>query len=252
MPLCLCVCACSQEWCRDRNREEGVLHLGGRGERRKDCALHRQRWYAYLKSALKCCALVSMHACTRASAVHPCLPACRCSTHHSRLLRTLTRCLPNTQVSCTRAWVPTSVCLCARDRRRRRSISWCMGYVHAPQLKDDTPHGFAPACQRPPASYSTRAVCVRVCGDGALQENIPVLQLTREIAAIMQEFTQSGGVRPFGVSLLVAGYVSPRSPSRVRTCVRTCRQALPCVHRVHGNAHDYTLTTAPPSLLVNV
>ncbi|MCO5570427.1 hypothetical protein L7F22_024149 [Adiantum nelumboides] len=38
------------------------------------------------------------------------------------------------------------------------------------------------------------------------KENIPVLQLVRETAAVMQEFTQSGGVRPFGVSLLVAGY----------------------------------------------
>jgi len=34
---------------------------------------------------------------------------------------------------------------------------------------------------------------------------IPVNQLVRELAAIMQEFTQSGGVRPFGVSLLLAG-----------------------------------------------
>ena len=33
-----------------------------------------------------------------------------------------------------------------------------------------------------------------------------MLELTREVAAIMQEYTQSGGVRPFGVSLLVAGY----------------------------------------------
>merc|ERR1712146_82814 len=38
------------------------------------------------------------------------------------------------------------------------------------------------------------------------KENIPVSQLVRELASIMQEFTQSGGVRPLGVSLLVAGY----------------------------------------------
>ncbi|KAI3728493.1 hypothetical protein L6452_17130 [Arctium lappa] len=38
------------------------------------------------------------------------------------------------------------------------------------------------------------------------KEPIPVIQLVRETAAVMQEFTQSGGVRPFGVSLLVAGF----------------------------------------------
>jgi len=37
------------------------------------------------------------------------------------------------------------------------------------------------------------------------KEHIPVSQIVRELASIMQEFTQSGGVRPFGVSLLVAG-----------------------------------------------
>ncbi|PXF45382.1 Proteasome subunit alpha type-2 [Gracilariopsis chorda] len=37
-------------------------------------------------------------------------------------------------------------------------------------------------------------------------ESIPVGQLVREVASVMQEFTQSGGVRPFGVSLLVAGF----------------------------------------------
>ena len=38
------------------------------------------------------------------------------------------------------------------------------------------------------------------------QESIPCSQLVRETATTMQEFTQQGGVRPFGVSLLMAGY----------------------------------------------
>lgn len=37
------------------------------------------------------------------------------------------------------------------------------------------------------------------------KEHVPVAQLCRETATVMQEFTQRGGVRPFGVSLLVAG-----------------------------------------------
>lgn len=32
-----------------------------------------------------------------------------------------------------------------------------------------------------------------------------MLQLVRELAAVMQEYTQSGGVRPFGISLLIGG-----------------------------------------------
>lgn len=36
-------------------------------------------------------------------------------------------------------------------------------------------------------------------------EPIPTVQLVQKVANIMQEYTQSGGVRPFGVSLLVAG-----------------------------------------------
>mmetsp|Transcript_81171 Transcript_81171/g.225924 ORF Transcript_81171/g.225924 Transcript_81171/m.225924 type:complete len:236 (+) Transcript_81171:108-815(+) len=38
------------------------------------------------------------------------------------------------------------------------------------------------------------------------REPIPVSQIVREQAAVMQEFTQSGGVRPFGISLMMAGY----------------------------------------------
>ncbi|PIA35434.1 hypothetical protein AQUCO_03500065v1 [Aquilegia coerulea] len=38
---------------------------------------------------------------------------------------------------------------------------------------------------------------------GLYKESIPVTQLVRETATVMQEFTQSG---PFGVSLLVAGF----------------------------------------------
>ncbi|CAK0814341.1 unnamed protein product [Prorocentrum cordatum] len=38
------------------------------------------------------------------------------------------------------------------------------------------------------------------------REQIPTSQIVRKMAAIMQESTQQGGVRPFGVSLLMAGY----------------------------------------------
>merc|ERR1711976_1069178 len=38
------------------------------------------------------------------------------------------------------------------------------------------------------------------------KEPIPTSQLVQRIAAIMQEYTQSGGVRPFGVSLLICGW----------------------------------------------
>eukprot|EP00002_Diphylleia_rotans_P018026 TRINITY_DN348_c0_g1_i1.p1 TRINITY_DN348_c0_g1~~TRINITY_DN348_c0_g1_i1.p1 ORF type:complete len:236 (+),score=75.95 TRINITY_DN348_c0_g1_i1:61-768(+) len=38
------------------------------------------------------------------------------------------------------------------------------------------------------------------------QDPISTKELVKELASTMQEFTQSGGVRPFGVSLLIAGY----------------------------------------------
>lgn len=42
------------------------------------------------------------------------------------------------------------------------------------------------------------------------RELIPVAQLVQRVATLMQEYTQSGGVRPFGVSLLICGYDSDR------------------------------------------
>ncbi len=38
------------------------------------------------------------------------------------------------------------------------------------------------------------------------EEPIPTAQLVQRLAMVMQEYTQSGGVRPFGVSLLVCGF----------------------------------------------
>ena len=37
-------------------------------------------------------------------------------------------------------------------------------------------------------------------------EDITTSQLVSRVAMVMQEYTQSGGVRPFGVSLLIAGW----------------------------------------------
>jgi len=41
-------------------------------------------------------------------------------------------------------------------------------------------------------------------------EPIPTQQLVQRLAMVMQEYTQSGGVRPFGVSLLIAGFDEDR------------------------------------------
>jgi len=40
----------------------------------------------------------------------------------------------------------------------------------------------------------------------------PVTQIVKGTASVMQEYTQSGGVRPFGVSILVAGLDADKSP----------------------------------------
>lgn len=42
------------------------------------------------------------------------------------------------------------------------------------------------------------------------REPIPTAQLVQRVATVMQEYTQSGGVRPFGVSLLICGWDNDR------------------------------------------
>lgn len=42
------------------------------------------------------------------------------------------------------------------------------------------------------------------------KEPIPTAMLVQKVAFVMQEYTQSGGVRPFGVSLLICGWDNDR------------------------------------------
>lgn len=42
------------------------------------------------------------------------------------------------------------------------------------------------------------------------EEPIPTSQLVQKVATVMQEYTQQGGVRPFGVSLLICGWDNDR------------------------------------------
>jgi 20S proteasome subunit alpha 2 len=50
------------------------------------------------------------------------------------------------------------------------------------------------------------------------EDSIPTAQLVRRVADVMQEYTQSGGVRPFGVSLLVAGWDSDEQVPYLYQC----------------------------------
>jgi hypothetical protein len=74
-----------------------------------------------------------------------------------------------------------------------------------------------------------------------------VLQLVRDIAAVMQEFTQSGGVRPFGVSLLIAGCV-PRGSSARQRCRADWAMRRPHKSAVAAPYLWRLLTEAVPTL----
>ncbi|KAL7671611.1 hypothetical protein ACOME3_006502 [Neoechinorhynchus agilis] len=50
------------------------------------------------------------------------------------------------------------------------------------------------------------------------EPNVPPIQLVKSVADVMQEYTQSGGVRPFGVSLLIGGYDYDKDEPYVFQC----------------------------------
>lgn len=50
-----------------------------------------------------------------------------------------------------------------------------------------------------------------------LDEPIGVDALTRFIAGVQQKYTQSGGVRPFGISTLIVGFTSDGAPALYQT-----------------------------------
>jgi len=49
----------------------------------------------------------------------------------------------------------------------------------------------------------------------SLDDPVSVEYIARHIAALQQKYTQSGGVRPFGISTLIIGFDSKNSPPRL-------------------------------------
>ncbi|TPX48383.1 hypothetical protein SeMB42_g00016 [Synchytrium endobioticum] len=86
----------------------------------------------------------------------------------------------------------------------------------SPLIDDTTIEKISHICSSIGMVYSGMGPDARVLVDKARKsaqeykrvynEEPSVVMLVREVASVMQEFTQSGGVRPFGVSLLIIGY----------------------------------------------
>lgn len=51
----------------------------------------------------------------------------------------------------------------------------------------------------------------------SVEDAVSVEYITRHIATIQQKYTQSGGVRPFGISTLIVGFDSDRIPKLYQT-----------------------------------
>lgn len=92
----------------------------------------------------------------------------------------------------------------------------------SPLIEDDTITKIAPVCDNIGLVYAGMGPDARVLLDKARKlaqeykkvymEDPPVSVLTQDLSAVIQDFTQSGGVRPFGVSLLIAGYDDAQGP----------------------------------------
>ncbi|CAF0980897.1 unnamed protein product [Didymodactylos carnosus] len=60
------------------------------------------------------------------------------------------------------------------------------------------------------------------------EQNVPPTQLVKRVADVMQEYTQSGGVRPFGVSLLICGYDYDEDRPFLYQCDPSVSRKIPC------------------------
>ena len=50
-----------------------------------------------------------------------------------------------------------------------------------------------------------------------LDEKVTVEYITKWVAGVQQKYTQSGGVRPFGISTIIAGFDSHGKPALYQT-----------------------------------
>lgn len=96
---------------------------------------------------------------------------------------------------------------------------------------------------RPPILHAPVRVLTSKAMDAALgygvkfgeKAAVPVGTLVSKIAMVMQEYTQMGGVRPFGVALLVAG-IDLDGPALYRLEPSGCYSAWKCIAIGKGSA----------------
>lgn len=84
---------------------------------------------------------------------------------------------------------------------------------------------------------TTKAMDIALGYRGKLGEKavVPLGTLVSQIAMVMQEYTQMGGVRPFGVALLVAG-IDVDGPMLYRLEPSGCYSAWKCIAIGKGSA----------------